>query len=133
MLEQILHRFHVFRNLAKAKATALGPEHFVTHARWFVLMMIEHFQARSIKDIAGMMEVSSSAATQLVDALVYDGFVVRREDPKDRRFVQLEVTSKGKRHITATKEKRIREMQGLFEAFSDKELEELLRLLNKIS
>ena len=79
------------------------------------------------------MEMSSSAATQLVDVLVQAGLVIRQEDPKDRRLVQLELSPKGKKHIKATKEKRIAEMAGLFDALTDRELEEYVRLQKKIT
>src|SRR5262245_52124780 len=94
LIEEILHSFHAIRNITKAKAVGLGHQKFIAHSRWFVLMMIEHFKKRSIKDIANEMEISSSAATQLVDILVQAGFVIRGEDAKDRRLVELRLSAK---------------------------------------
>src|SRR5262245_21759998 len=125
LIEEILHSFHAIRNITKAMAVGLGHQKFLAHSRWFVLMMIEHFKNRSIKDIANAMEISSSAATQLVDAPVHAGFVVREEGTKDRRLVQLRLSAKGKKHIASMKEKRIAEMEGLFDSLTDTDLEEL--------
>ncbi|MBI2600435.1 MarR family transcriptional regulator [Candidatus Daviesbacteria bacterium] len=132
LIEEILHAFHAIRNITKAKAASLGHQNHITHSQWFVLTMIEHFKKISIKDIAEKLEMSSSAATQLVDSLVQSGFVTRQEDPADRRLVQLELSLKGERHIAATKNKRINEMADMFETLTDKELQEFVRLFKKI-
>src|SRR3989344_8074532 len=114
IIEEILHAFHTIRNITKAKAGSLGHQNHITHSQWFVLTMIEHFKKTNIKYIAEAMEMSSSAATQLVDGLVQNGYVTRLEDPNDRRLVQLTLSPKGKTHIDATKGKRINEMAVIF-------------------
>lgn len=132
LIEEILHSFHAIRNITKTRALHLDHQSHITHSQWFVLTMIQHFKKRSIKDIAQALEMSSSAATQLVNGLVQVGLVIRQEDPKDRRLVQLELSPKGKKHLTATKEKRINEMAEIFDALTDKELEEFVRLHKKV-
>src|SRR3989344_1736973 len=109
LIEEILHSFHAIRNITKAKAASLGHQKHVTHSQWFVLTIIKHVKKTSIKDVAEAMEMSSSAATQLVDGLVKGGYLTRQEDPKDRRLVQLALSPKGSEHIIAMKEKRIAE------------------------
>jgi len=133
LIEEILHSFHSIRNIIKTRALRLDHQNHITHSQWFVLTMIGHFKTRSIKDIAEAMEMSSSAATQLVDGPVKSGYVTRREDPKDRRLVQLELSPKGKHHISNTKKKRINEMIDIFDALTNKELEEFARLHKKIT
>ena len=133
LIEEILHSFHATRNITKAKATSLGYQNHITHSQWFVLTMIEHFKKTNIKYIAEAMEMSSSAATQLVDGLVQNGYVTRLEDPNDRRLVQLTLSPKGKTHIAATKGKRINEMAVIFDDLSDKELKLFVRLFKKIT
>lgn len=133
LIEEILHSFHAIRNITKAKAASLGHQNHITHSQWFVLTIIEHSKKTNIKDISEALEMSSSAVTQFVDGLVQSGYVTRQEDPKDRRSVQLKLSPKGKKHIAATKEKRITEMAGLFDALTDSELEEYVRLQKKIT
>ena len=79
-----------------------------------------------------MMGMSSSAVTQFVDVLVQSGYVTRQENPEDRRLIQLKLSQKGRKHIAAMKETRLAEMTGLFDALTDTELEEFLRLHKKI-
>lgn len=132
LIEEILHSFHAIRNITKAKAAHLSHQNHITHSQWFVLSMIGHFEKRNIKNIAQALEMSSSAATQLVDGLVQSDFVTRKEDPNDRRSVQLELSPQGKKHLADTKEKRIAEMAEIFDVLTDKELEEFVRLHKKI-
>lgn len=132
LIEEILHSFHAIRNITKTRALHLGHQNHITHSQWFVLTLTQHFKKRSIKDIAQALEMSSSAATQLVNGLVQAGLVTRQEDPEDRRLVQLELSPKGKKHLAATKEKRIAEMAEIFDALTDKELEEFVRLHKKV-
>ncbi len=133
LIEELLHSFHAIRNITKTRSLHLGHQANITHSQWFVLTMIEHLKKTNIKEIAEALEMSSSAATQLVDALVLAGFVLRQEDPEDRRSVQLELSLKGKKHIVSTKEKRIQEMADIFDPFTDNELEEFVRLHKKIT
>jgi DNA-binding MarR family transcriptional regulator len=133
LIEELLHSFHAIRNITKAKALDLGHHHHITHSQWFVLTLIKQFKRRSIKDIAESLEMSSSAATQLVDPLVQNGLVIRQEDPEDRRQVQLELSTEGKEHIEATKQKRIDEMGGIFDSLNDDELADFVRLHKKIT
>lgn len=133
LIEEILHAFHAIRNITKAKAASLGYQNHITHSQWFVLTMIGHFKKRSIKDLAQALEMSSSAVTQFVNGLVQAGLVSRKEDPNDRRLVELELSPRGKKHLADTKEKRITEMAEIFDALTDKELEEFVRLHRKIS
>ena|SRR3989344_6437231 len=133
LIEEILHAFHSIRNITKAKAASLGHQNHITHSQWFVLTIIAHFEKTNIKHIAEAMEMTSSAATQLVDGLVQNNYVTRQEDQSDRRLVQLELSPIGKKHITATKDKRINEMAEIFDSLSDKELEEFVRLFKKIT
>ncbi|QQG43360.1 MAG: MarR family transcriptional regulator [Candidatus Daviesbacteria bacterium] len=133
LIEELLHSFHSIRNITKARSLHLGHQNHITHSQWFVLTMIEHFKKTNIKEIAEALEMSSSAATQLVDVLVQVNLVIRKEDPEDRRSVQLELSPKGKQHIAATKKMRINEMGDMFDGLTDGELEEFVRLHKKIT
>lgn len=132
LIEQIMHRFHAIRNQIKLRAMHLEQKNGITHSQWFVLMIIDHYKNMSIKEISEKLEMSPSAATQLVNGLVKNGYVTRREDSKDRRLVKLELSQKSRKHLSSTKERRISEMSGLFDSLTDNELKEYLRLHNKI-
>jgi len=132
-IEEILYSFHTFHKITREKAANLGQQNRITHSQWFVLTLIGHAKKTSIKDLSEILGMSSSAVTQFVDCLVQSGYVMRQEDPKDRRSTQLKLSPKGKKHIAAMKETRITEMADLFDALTDSELKEFLRLHKKIT
>lgn len=49
-----------------------------------------------IREIAGGLEVSLSAASQLVERLVRKGLITRRENEADRRLINVELTDAGR-------------------------------------
>ena len=132
LIEHILHSFHAVRRVTKTKAHYLSHQNPVTHSQWFVMTLIHQLKKASIKDIAEHLEMSSSAATQLVDPLVQANLVKRQENPSDRRLVQLELSTKGKKHIISTKHERISEMAEIFNALTDSELEMFVKLFEKM-
>jgi DNA-binding MarR family transcriptional regulator len=66
------------------------------------LMYIFHAGECQVSDIGTLAEVSDAAASQLVERLVQQGLVDRREDPADRRNKQVTLSDKGKGMIHAS-------------------------------
>ncbi len=132
IIEEILNNFYTLRQRMKEKAVKQVGEKGITQSQWFVLGIIEQGTGEKIKDISCLLEMSSSAVTQLVDGLVHNGFVIRQTDKKDRRSVKLTLSPKGKKKIQAMKDKRISGIVELFESLSDEELNTYLALHKKI-
>ncbi len=64
-----------------------------------VLMHLYHTGESPVSDIGTRMAASIVAASQLVERLVQQGLVERREDPDNRRIRKVRLTSKGLRLI----------------------------------
>jgi DNA-binding MarR family transcriptional regulator len=60
------------------------------------LMYIFHASECQVSDIGALADVSNAAASQLVERLVQQGLVERREDPKDRRNKLVTLSEKGR-------------------------------------
>ncbi len=132
LIEEILKSFHAIRCKIKAKSKRSKDQMPVTPSQWFVLDNIESCQNLGVKDISKILGMSSSAVTQLVDGLVKNDYVIRQEDPEDRRMVQLRLSPTGKKQIAEMKEKRIQIMAELFDVLSESELKTYLQLHKKI-
>lgn len=124
--------FHAMKNKMLAKGIAHGHPAGITHSQLFVLAIVEAHPTIGIKEIANKINSSSSAATQLVDGLVASGYVLRKSNAKDRRALQLELSAKGRKHITELKKRGMKTMITLFNALNDKELALYLKLHKKI-
>ncbi|MBX4200924.1 MarR family transcriptional regulator [Candidatus Parcubacteria bacterium] len=131
-IEEIMANFHAMKNKLQLKAIGLGAKDRITHSQWFVLCIIEANKNMGIKDISKMLSISASAATQLVDGLTENGYVKRKTDQKDHRFLHINLSPKGQKVIATTRKKHIEVMGKLFGALTDAELGQYLALHKKI-
>lgn len=131
-IEKIFNNFHALQHKMEVEGAHLVRLNHITYSQWFVLEIIEHCGDSSIKQISEMLGISSSAVTQLVSGLVQSGYVMRRDNPKDRRSIQLGLSPKGKQQMAATKQGFIKRLMKLADALSASELETFLRLQEKI-
>jgi DNA-binding MarR family transcriptional regulator len=111
------------------KATSL---HMPTHARMCVMGMLSHHKVLGATEIAERLNLTPSAATQLIDAMVKDGSVERKANADDRRKTNIILTTKGKKLLEAAKKARLVMLEKMFEALTDNELKELERLQQKM-
>jgi DNA-binding MarR family transcriptional regulator len=71
-------------------------QHGLSTPQIHALMYIFHAGECQVSDIGDLADVSNAAASQLVERLVQQGMVDRREDPKDRRNKLVTLSEKGK-------------------------------------
>lgn len=91
-LEVVLaHFIHEFMRFMKKQGLSSTQIH--------ALMYIYHTGECQISDIGAIADASNAAASQLVERLVQQGLVERREDPANRRTKILNLTEKGKELI----------------------------------
>ncbi len=70
-------------------------EYGVTAAQSFVIFDVMDHPGTSVKDIATRIQLDSPAITGLIDRLVKEDLVERKEDPEDRRSLKIYLTEKG--------------------------------------
>lgn len=70
-------------------------QHGLSTPQIHALMFIFHAGKCQVSDIGDHADVSNAAASQLVERLVQQGLVDRREDPSDRRNKQVTLSEKG--------------------------------------
>lgn len=104
----------------------------ITPSQWGALMAIADGKESTIKDVSMVLGVTSSAATQLVDGLVESGYVIRKEDPKDRRRVTLVLSRTTRDHVTKMKNQVMKKFLETFKVLDDKEFTQYLVLSKKL-
>lgn len=123
---QALKRSMAFRPVELAKMPRVTP------SQWGVLMMIEGQGGSTVKDVAEGLGITSSAATQLVDGLVANGYVIREEHTEDRRRVTLTLSKKTKNQVEKMKKQFSQQFLTLFEVLNDEEFDQFILLNKKI-
>jgi DNA-binding MarR family transcriptional regulator len=103
-----------------------------TRAQMGVLFLVSRVGTTGIKNIAERLCMTSSAATQLVDGLVDDGLLTRREGGEDRRKTEVSLTSKGKKKVDSCMKMRHKLLEKLLEPLTDAELRAFKNLQQKM-
>jgi MarR family transcriptional regulator, organic hydroperoxide resistance regulator len=73
----------------------LSSKYGITVGQSFVIFDLMANEGSSVKDIAARVQLDSPAITGFIDRLIKEGLVERKEDPSDRRSLQIFLTSKG--------------------------------------
>jgi len=76
------------------------------------ILYTSYFTRVCMGDIAGMLGITPSSATDLVNYLEREGYVRRSQDPQNRRMIQVTPAEKGELWILETEEK----IYGLLES-----------------
>lgn len=90
-----------------ARSTGLSMPQFS------LMMQMYHRGACGMSGISDRFEITAAAASQMVDKLVHSGYIVREEDPSDRRAKMLNLTGKGRQLIEQGIEERYRWVDDL--------------------
>lgn len=104
----------------------------MTHTQWLIIKLIIEKKQANIKDISEYLEVTSSAATQQIEALVKNGYIERKTDVADRRIVNLFVTNKTVQQVAQIRCELKEQFISIFDALSNDELNLYLALNKKI-
>ncbi len=97
----------------------------ISMAQFSVLMQLHYKGACGVSDISERMDITSAAASQLVEKLVQSGLIERAEDPQDRRLKRITLSPKGQDLIRAGIMERYRWVEALSESLSDTEREKI--------
>ena len=111
-----------------AKSTGLSMPQFS------LMTQLYHRGACGMSGISEQFDVTPAAASQMVDKLVQSGYIVREEDPNDRRAKLLNLTSKGHQLIDQGNEERYRwvdELAGKLNAEERAQIVQALELMTR--
>ncbi|MCL4559119.1 MAG: MarR family transcriptional regulator [Chloroflexi bacterium] len=78
-----------------------------------------------VTDIGDDLGVTSAAASQMLERLVQQGFILRSESPQDRRVKQIILTDKGRQIIRESMVAREGWLEGLETTLSEAEKEKI--------
>ncbi|MFB6466144.1 MarR family winged helix-turn-helix transcriptional regulator [Cytobacillus sp. Hz8] len=127
-LEQLLRM--VYRKLKQDIHTIFKKE--ISHGEYTVLKLLSKDTSLKATDLSKNLKVSASHITMVTDSLVKKGFLTRTRSDVDRRVVDMVVTDEGKELLKHFNEKRSDYFYEKLNQFSDEEIEEFMRLLNKL-
>jgi DNA-binding MarR family transcriptional regulator len=132
IIEDLLQNLHAMKHKLMVGYTAKN-ELGITPSQGFVLLFVAKNNSTNVKAIAETLRITSSAATQLIDGLVDNGYLIRKGAPDDRRVIALSLSEKAKKMFNEFKEQGLRKMMKLFDVLTDDELTQFAALNKKIT
>ena len=123
----------IIRSSMKGKYAMMdiAEEHHITMMQAMTLCLLEPEQSIPMKTLSTFMACDPSNITTIIEQLVVEGFVERKEADYDRRVKTLTLTASGltlrDKFLEATTSTRLPNLSKL----SDDETEELMKILEK--
>jgi DNA-binding MarR family transcriptional regulator len=111
----------VFMHRSMGMVVYVARQYGLSISQVGALFHLSHRGMSNISNIGGTIGVTSAAASQMLDRLVRQGFIIRSEDPNDRRVKQVVLTELGERFIDEVMKARQRLFQSVTEGMSSKE------------
>jgi len=104
----------------------------ITLPQCLILMILDKEGELKMSDLASSMNVTTAAMTGTVSRLVASGFVLRLDDPKDRRVIRVKLTAKGSHLVDKLRQQRREMIIRLFKDISADDRQNYLRILTQI-
>jgi DNA-binding MarR family transcriptional regulator len=104
----------------------------LTLAQLKSLFFISNEGSTNVGKLAAALSVTSANVTGIVDRLVKQGLVTRRENPEDRRMLLLQVTDKGRALITDLRERQTSRLSEILDYLGPDELSTLAQGLSSL-
>lgn len=101
----------------------------ITLPQFFILSCLGRSGASKMSELAHLMEVTTAAATGIIERLVRCGYVAREYDPKDRRVINVRLTNKGTALVKKLSQQRRRVILDIFSRISKEERDAYLSVL----
>ncbi|MFA5085532.1 MAG: MarR family transcriptional regulator [Candidatus Omnitrophota bacterium] len=118
----------VMRELSKMQTNELFKGK-ITLPQFFVLNHLYRQGESKMSELASVMEVTTAAATGIVDRLVTSGYVVRLYDPRDRRVINIKLTQKGSNAVQKISHQRKQITSEVFSKISEEERRSYLSIM----
>ncbi len=118
------------RLFSKVLIDVIGKQNNITDQQWAVLKIISK-KPMQMNELSHELMVSSPTITSLIDRMEKKG-LVKREDCKDRRKIEIQLTPEGKKFYEKTREQITEFLQKSVSALTPQETTELLLLLKKL-
>jgi DNA-binding MarR family transcriptional regulator len=85
----------------------------------------------SFTGLAQALNLSKPAVTSIINKLIDQGYVYKRQSDRDRRVYHIHLTEEGKQVADAYEESRREYVDGIHRALTDSEFNRLLELMEK--
>ena len=132
LIEKIINNFQAIKRSIATEGHFMTKDNTVTMAQVTVLFFLQKNGGMNLTEIAGILGISKSAVTQLVEGLVKQKLVIREGDLSDRRILHVKPSVKGENYLESVRKKSFNKIFTIFEVLNNQELKELELVTSKL-
>ncbi|MEI6296548.1 MAG: MarR family transcriptional regulator [bacterium] len=130
--EKLISAVFDFGRVMRERIGSVNFSHNLSHGQIQTLKFIESNKGRTMKEISSFLRVRPPTATTMINSLVKSGEIKRVDDEGDRRITKLELTKKGEKILKESFGTVAKELKSIFSKLNDKDIENLINILEKI-
>jgi DNA-binding MarR family transcriptional regulator len=132
LIRQVIELQRKVNRMLRRQVPDAWMELSLTLAQLKSLSFISSEGNTNVRKLAAALSVTSANVTGIVDRLVKQGLVTRRENPEDRRMLLLQVTDKGRALITDLRERQTSRLSEILDYMSPDEVSILAQGLSSL-
>lgn len=133
LLQAIRNWSQIYMRYSMHALMSFARQHALSMSHWNLLMRLQYEGSSTISEIGEHLGVTNAAASQIVQRLVEEGYVERRESAVDRRIKQVALTAAGHTLIAQSIEARTEWLQALPQKLSPVQQQEIIAALNLLT
>ncbi len=135
-LEETLNELLVklFKDILEIESKCLITEEFkdISYNDMHIIEAVGIEEPRNMKQVAGLMSVTTGTLTKAIDALCDKGYVLRERSTEDKRVIRLRLTDKGRTAYYHHEQFHRQMIKNIASEMSEKETEVLIYALAKL-
>jgi DNA-binding MarR family transcriptional regulator len=133
LIDTIFSSMQRMHRVGSAKFHTLIGRHDISPSQLELLLTVKHRSSINVKELAATMQLTPGAVTQIVEGLVQNGYVERREDERDRRITNIVLADGGKQKLKELWEQRLNVMKKIMQSLTTEELAVFSKVQEKMS
>jgi DNA-binding MarR family transcriptional regulator len=125
LVEEIIQLQRQVNRALRQGESDVWMELSLTIAQFKSLFFISNEGSTNFTKLAQALRVTSSNVTGIIDRLVGQGLVSRRENPENRRMLVLQSTDRGEALLASLRERKIGQLSEMLSRLSEEQLSTL--------
>ena len=105
----------------------------ITKTQQIIMLSLSVCGVLTMSQLASKINTSNEQATRAVAQLVEKGFIVRMQNPLNRRVINIKLTPEAEKFMKKTQSEIRDDLLKRFECISDEEMEKFYESLNTVS
>ena len=131
-IDDFISTANEIKNLMEKKSCINYDTKVVPKLQFFTLKYISENKGIIVGDLANVLMMSSGAVAQLIERLVYKGWIKKEVDEHDKRIFHLSLTNTGGKEVLKMDKIFVDKMISMLSNISEKDLMEIVRIQKKL-